>query len=93
MKIYEGEELETYKTETLGMQASWGKRDFVNYAKICLDSSVKKVLVITGLKGVGNTVGILQAAEGYDVTYMLAQKDDSETGRDYINFLKSTEKR
>ena len=50
-------------------------------------------MIVGGLLGTGKTTGILQATEGLDVAYVLAQKDEGETGSDYINFLKDTDKK
>ena len=93
MLIYEGKKLEEYKKENLQMQPTWNKRDFTNGVKNYLESSTEKILAIAGLRGTGKTVGILQAAENYDIAYVLAQKGDKKTGKDYIDFLENTDKK
>lgn len=50
------------------------EKDFVKVVKCYLDSSVCKVMAIIGLRGTGKTTGILQAAEGYDITDLEVEK-------------------
>ena len=91
MLIYSGQQLEKYKKENLQIQKSWNKRDFVTGVRTYFHSSVEKVLAVGGLRGTGKTVGILQASEGLDVCYVLAQKGDGKTGADYIEFLRNVD--
>ena len=90
MLIICGERLNDYKKENLQMKDSWEKRDFVSCVRSHLQSNVEKVLAIGGLRGTGKTTGALQAAEGFDTCYMLAQKGESEKGADYIEQIKQT---
>jgi predicted AAA+ superfamily ATPase len=89
MLIYCGKELDHYKNADLRIQKTWNKRDFVTVVKNYLDSTTEKVLAILGLRGTGKTVGILQAAEPFDICYIIAQEEEKETGPDYINILKN----
>lgn len=93
MKIYEGIELENYKKNNLQIDETWNERSFVSCVKNYLRGSTEKILAIGGLRGTGKTVGILQAATGYDVAYILTQKGEEETGKDYIDFLQNTDKK
>ena len=93
MKIYTENELENYKRVNLEYDETWEKRDFVNYVTNYFHSGNNKVLAISGLRGTGKTVGILQAAAGLDCIYITAQKNESEKGNDYIELLKNTEKK
>lgn len=90
MLVYTGKQLDEYKKNQLQILDSWNKRDFTTGVSRYLDSSVEKVLAIGGLRGTGKTVGILQAAKGLDACYILAQKGESNTGKDYIELLKNT---
>ncbi len=92
MKIYEGEKLKAYKAHELEIQPDWNRRDFTQRVRQYLESRAEKVLAICGLRGTGKTVGVLQAAEGLDPVYFLAQKESEKTGRDYIDFIKNTDK-
>ncbi len=93
MRIYEGKELEKYKNEILKINPAWKRRDFTYNTKHYLNSSTEKILAIGGLRGTGKTVGILQAAEGYDAVYVLTQEREKETSKDYIDFLEKTDKK
>lgn len=93
MQIYEGKELEVYKKEQLQINPEWGRRDFTKLAQSYLESKVEKVLAISGLRGTGKTVGLLQASEELDIAYILAEENDGKTGQDYIDYLKNTDKK
>ena len=93
MIVYEGEKLEKYIEEDLQIQSSWEKRDFTGRVKSYLDCRVEKVLAVSGLRGTGKTVGVLQVVRDYNAAYILAQKGDDKTGKDYIDFLKQTDKK
>lgn len=53
----------------------WKERDFVSQVKDYIDSSLKKVLLISGLRGTGKTVGLLQAMEHNNALYILPMAD------------------
>ena len=53
----------------------WKERDFVSQIKDYIDSSLKKVLLISGLRGTGKTVGLLQAMEHNNALYILPTAD------------------
>lgn len=93
MQIYSGQALEKYKKEALRIDPSWNRRDFANRVENHLKARTVKILVVGGLRGTGKTIGILQAAEPFDALYVISQKDEAETGRDYIELLKRTEKK
>lgn len=84
MLIYKGEELEKCKTENLEIKSFWNERDFVKCVKNYINSSTEKILAVSGLRGTGKTVGILQAINGNNVAYLLSQKGDSKKGNSYI---------
>ncbi|MCR5236235.1 MAG: hypothetical protein K6E34_03405 [Lachnospiraceae bacterium] len=58
-----------------------------------LEASTEKIMAVGGLRGTGKTVGILQAGQGSDLLYVLAQKDDGKTGGDYISLIKDSEQK
>lgn len=93
MLIYTDTELKKYKAENLEIDPSWNERDFVKCVRKYVDSSTEKIFAVSGLRGTGKTVGILQAVNEKDTAYLLAQKGDNKTGDDYIDFLKSTDKK
>lgn len=67
------------------------ERDFVSdvRANYFEADDFDKVLVISGLRATGKTFGLLQAIENMeDSIYICAQKEESETSEDYIQFLK-----
>lgn len=78
MLIYGDLELEKYKSENLEIQPVWKERNFVKCVKSYLEGNAEYILAVNGLPGTGKTVGILQAATGYDIAYMIAQKHDGK---------------
>ncbi len=93
MRIYTDEDLVKYKDGQLEIQTSWNRRDFVRAVENYTKSSTEKILAVSGLRGTGKTVGILQGAGNDDVAYILAQEGENESGKDYIDFLKDTKKK
>lgn len=92
MRIYQNEDLKQLYIDA-EVDSSWKERDFVTYAKEYMEKSKQKVLAIGGLRGTGKTTGLLQAIRNLDACYITAQKEEEETGADYIAFLKETDKR
>lgn len=90
MLIYSGEPLDLYKKENLQIDPDWNERDFTALVRNYLEGKTEKVLAISGLRGTGKTVGCLQASGIRDTTYILAQKGDGKTGRDYIDTIRKT---
>lgn len=93
MLVYEGDKLKLYKKDHLKIQTNWNRRDFTFRVEQYLQGVTEKVLAISGLRGTGKTVGLLQAAEKYDCVYILAQKEGKKTGENYINFLENSSKK
>ena len=88
MLILENNKLEQYKEQQLKINPKWHERDFTAVVRSYLESSTEKVLAVSGLRGTGKTVGCLQAA-----VYVLAQAGEDKTGKDYIELLKTTDKK
>ncbi len=93
MLIAKDQALFDYIKENLEINPNWEKRDFVYSVKKYVEAKVEKVLAISGLKGTGKTTGILQAVNLDDTVYILAQRGESETSKDYIDFIKKTDKK
>ena len=95
MQVYINEELEKYKKDVLSISPEWKKRDFTQKVTDYIGSSTEKIFAVSGLRGTGKTVGILQAADNsnHDIAYVLTQRDEKETAEDYVRFLKSTDKK
>ena len=93
MQIYSDQALKEFKRETLRINPTWNRRDFAERVERHLKGRTEKILVVGGLRGTGKTVGILQAAETFDALYVTSQKDETETGKDYVDLLKKTEKK
>lgn len=93
MLVFKGTELENYAFKNLQINPLWKHRDFVANVIAYINSSTERVLAIGGLRGTGKTVGIMQAGLGKDFCYILAQRDEQQTGVDYIKALKESENR
>lgn len=91
MKIYQNEDLKRYIDAAT--KPEWKERDFVNYVREYMNKSNLKVLAIGGLMGTGKTTGLLQAIKEFDACYIVAEKEESETSEEYIEFFKNTEKK
>jgi predicted AAA+ superfamily ATPase len=76
-----------------GIRPSWKERDFVSSVKGYLDSSLSKVLLISGLRGTGKTVGILQAILGRDAVYITMEKAVPDTSKDLLGVIKDRPER
>lgn len=101
MIVYSGNELkkqiETIKKEIMaqtGLNAVY-ERDFVNdIRENYFNTDWQKVLVVSGLRATGKTFGLFQAVEKLDDTiYIQAQKEEPQTGRDYIEFLQGVKEK
>ena len=93
MQMYSGKYLEHYKKSSLEIDPAWNKRYFTARVEQHLKGCTEKVLVVSGLRGTGKTVGILQAADTFDALYVTAQKDEVQTVADYVDLLKETDKK
>lgn len=93
MLVYTGRTLEEYKKNRLQINPDWNQRDFVSLTRKYFQGQTEKILAVSGLRGTGKTVGILQALDELEAAYILVQKGENETGADYVNFLKNTDLR
>lgn len=93
MLALNGKELEAYKKDVLRIQPDWNERDFTSNVRSYLDGKLGKVLAVSGLRGTGKTVGILQAAKDLDILYVLTEKNEPEKGKDYIKLLENAKQK
>jgi predicted AAA+ superfamily ATPase len=73
MKIINQKEYEKYLLDN-EVDKNWRERDFVNQVEKYMDSNLNKVLIISGLRGTGKSVGVLQAMCGRDAVYIIMEK-------------------
>lgn len=86
MLIKRGDSLSDYCK--VKVEDNWHQRDFVSSVRLYLEMDYDKVLAISGLRGTGKTVGILQSIDGLDALYVCAQEGEDCTGNDYVELLK-----
>lgn len=67
----------------------WEKRDFVPEVEKYMDSSLNKVLLISGLRGTGKSIGVLQAMHGRDAVYIIIEQGIRTTADEVIQILSS----
>lgn len=96
MIIYSGNELKEHTLELkkeamahTGLDKVY-ERDFVDSVrKHCFGGKTRQVYVVCGLRATGKTFGLLQAVPDFnDTIYIQAQREEPQTGRDYIEFLR-----
>ena len=71
----------------------WEKRDFVPEVEKYMDSSLNKVLLISGLRGTGKSIGVLQAMHGRDAVYIIIEQGIHTTADEVIQILSSREEK
>lgn len=71
------------------------ERDFVDFIrKYCFGGKSPFVYVVCGFRATGKTFGLLQAVEDCnDTIYIQAQRNEPETGQDYIDFLSNVKEK
>jgi len=89
MLYLSGPELQNYINDEVNK--NWKQRDFINRLEIYAKSKKRKVFGISGLRGTGKTVGLLQFLKNKDGLYITAQKNEKETSEDYIDLLKNAQ--
>ena len=101
MITYSGNKLKEYITgikELAMARTGLGnvyERDFVNSIRnYCFGGKSPFVYVVCGFRATGKTFGLLQAVEDCnDTIYIQAQRNESKTGQDYINFLSNVKQK
>lgn len=89
MLFLEKEKLKHYIKAQVPIE--WKQRDFVADVKEYINSPIHQVYLVSGLRGVGKTTGILQAIKDEDAVYIMVQLDEAETAQDYRTKLKACE--
>lgn len=71
------------------------ERDFVDsIRKYCFGGKAQKVFIVCGMRATGKTFGLLQAVRDFnDTIYIQAQRGETQTGRDYIEYLRSVKEK
>lgn len=65
----------------------WQKRDFVSELEKYMDSSLNKVLLVSGLKGTGKSIGVLQAMQGRNAACIVLRQGVSVSAEDLVQAL------
>ena len=65
----------------------WQKRDFVSELEKYMDSSLNKVLLVSGLKGTGKSIGVLQAMQGRNAACIVLRQGVSVSAEDLVQVL------
>ena len=92
MIIIDKKNYEKYLVDS-GVDSSWKKRDFVSEVEKYMESSLSKVLLVSGLRGTGKSIGVLQAMQGKDAVYIIMEKGIHTSADEVMRVLESrTEK-
>ena len=90
MRIIDKENYDEYvQSDQDSFNESWKQRDFVSDVKDYIQSSVRKVLIVSGLRGTGKTTGIIQALKDADGVYVCAEKSNDADAKEYKEFILS----
>lgn len=85
--IKENKELQQFIQEKIDEFSIFAERDFVSQVKAYTSSSIKQVLLITGLRSTGKTIGALQGIETEDAIYISPVYKGSVSEIEILNFL------
>lgn len=88
MIVIQNEKLNEYISTQV--DSAWDERDFVKLVKSYLNQTYKKILAIGGLKGLGKTVGVLQAITNLDACYICIE---NESAKKCISILEEVSER
>ena len=88
MQIIDKSNYDEYLNDN-GISALWRERDFVPEIKKYMDSSLSKVLIISGLRGTGKSVGVLQAIRDRDAVYIIMEQGICTSADDLLTVLKN----
>lgn len=67
----------------------WEKRDFVFEVEKYMESTLSKVLLVSGLRGTGKSIGVLQAMRDKDAVYIIMEKGMRTTADEMMRVLVS----
>lgn len=86
MRIIDRQYYEKY-LEDNEVSNAWKKRDFVSEVEKYMDSSLNKVLLISGLRGTGKSIGVLQAMKNRDAVYITMEQGIYTSAADVMKIL------
>ena len=66
---------------------NWAKRDFVQDVLDYINSKLNKVMIISGLRGTGKTVGMYQATLQTNALYLCCEYGENNSAADYIRTI------
>ena len=72
-----------------GVENDWKKRDFVEEVEKYMDCSLNKVLLVSGLRGTGKTIGVLQAMQNRNAVYIAMEQGITSTADELMKILAS----
>lgn len=88
MRIIDKNNYEEYLSDN-GVDAAWKKRDFVSEVDKYMESSLSKVLLVSGLRGTGKSVGVLQAMRDKDAVYIIIEQGICTSADEIMSVLLS----
>lgn len=71
------------------VDTKWEKRDFVFEVEKYMESTLSKVLLVSGLRGTGKSIGVLQAMRDKDAVYIIMEKGIRTTADEMMRVLVS----
>lgn len=69
------------------VNSNWEKRDFVTEVEKYINSVLSKVLLISGLRGTGKSIGVLQAINGKDAVYIMMEQGIPTSAEELMKLL------
>ena len=88
MRVIDNFNYEKYLTDN-EVSSIWKKRDFVSEVEKYMASSLNKVLLVSGLRGTGKSVGVLQAMKGKDAVYIIMEQGIHTSADEVMRLLSS----
>lgn len=88
MRIIDKSVYEEYLTDN-EVDSTWEKRDFVFEVEKYMESSLCKVLLVSGLRGTGKSIGVLQAMRDRDAVYIIMEQGIRTTADEIMRVLVS----
>lgn len=73
----------------MDVNPTWKKRNFVTEVEKYIASSLYKVLLVSGLRGTGKSVGVLQAIQDQDAAYIIMEQGVITTADEVMSILKT----
>lgn len=86
MRVIDRNEYDQQLTDN-DVDSAWHKRDFVYEVEKYIDSTLSKVLLVSGLRGTGKSVGVLQAIANRDAVYITIEQGVSTTAEEMMQLL------